>query len=462
MSDAAGGLTRRSFLAAGAVAAAAAACSSSGSKASGGASRTSSGPTTTTIPPHRRRGPGERWDPNKPEGTDLLPQIEHVVVVMMENHSFDNYFGMLGRGDGFTLGPDGKPTNSNPGPDGKPVTVFPFPSTCQTASPSQSWNATHHQWDHGKMDGFATYGRGTGPMGYWDGSHLPFYYSLARTFPLCDRWFASCMAQTYPNRHFLFAGTARGNITTTVDTLADPPPPNGTIFDALDRNSISWLDYYTDVPSVGLYLKYAEAHKAKLVSVEKQFYADAAAGTLPAFSLVEPNFGVQSEENPQDVSVGEAFVSRVVNAVMQSPNWPKTVLIYCYDEHGGYYDHVPPPPAPAPDGMGPKLKPGDVKDGYTRLGMRVPAVIVSPFSKKDYVSHVVHDHTSVLALLEHKYNLPAMTHRDGWADDLTDSLDFVNPPAFLTPPKLAPPLNKNPRNATGVAANLCPTTPAGS
>ncbi len=456
MSDAQGRMTRRGFLAASAVAATAAACSTSTTKSSGapaGAAATTT--TTTRVAERRRRAPGERWDPSKPEGTDLLPQIEHVVLVMMENHSFDNYLGMLGRGEGFTLGPDGAPTNSCPDASGTPVRAFAFSDTCPVNNPSQNWNSTHTQWDHGKMDGFVRSPSGVGAMGYWDGTHLPFYYSLARTFPLCDRWFASCMAQTYPNRRFLLAGTARGNIRTSVDTLADPPPPNGTIFDALDRNAIPWLDYYTDVPTAGLYLRYATAHREKLQTVEQRFYADAAAGKLPAFCLVEPNFDKQSEENPQDISVGEAFVARVVHAVMQSPNWPKTVLIWCYDEHGGYYDHVPPPAAPAPDAVGPKLQPGDVQDGYTRLGFRVPAVIISPYAKQNYVSHVVHDHTSVLALLEHKFNLPALTHRDGWADDLLDSLDLAGAPAFLNPPKLAEARNRNARDSHGVAANLC-------
>ena len=113
------------------------------------------------------------------------------------------------------------------------------------------------------------------------------------------------------------------------------------------------------------------------------------------------------------------------------------MLIWCYDEHGGYYDHVAPPVAPKPDAMGPKLQAGDVNGAYDRLGFRVPAVVVSPFARKDYVSSVVRDHTAVLALLEHKFNLPALTYRDGWADDITDCLDFENAPAFLVPPNLA-------------------------
>src|SRR4051794_17873419 len=113
-------MSRRGFLAASAVAATAAACSASGS-ANDGREKDPLRATTTTVAPRRRRGPGDRWDPSKPEGTDLLPQIEHIVVVMMENHSFDNYLGMLGRGDGFTLGRDGTPTNSCPDVGGKPV-----------------------------------------------------------------------------------------------------------------------------------------------------------------------------------------------------------------------------------------------------------------------------------------------------------------------------------------------------
>jgi phospholipase C len=112
------------------------------------------------------------------------------------------------------------------------------------------------------------------------------------------------------------------------------------------------------------------------------------------------------------------------------------MLVWCYDEHGGYYDHVPPPAAPEPDDKAPEA-PGPYR--YDRLGFRVPAVIVSPFARPEYVSHVTHDHTSVLKLIERKWNLPPLTRRDAAADDLLDSLDLAAPPAFATPPTLAPP-----------------------
>ena len=124
---------------------------------------------------------------------------------------------------------------------------------------------------------------------------------------------------------------------------------------------------------------------------------------------------------------------------MAGPGWPKTVLIWVYDEHGGYYDHVPPPRAIPPDDIPPEITPADRPGGYDRYGFRVPAVIVSPFARRNYVSHRVHDHTSFLKLVETKWNLPALTYRDANASNLLDSLDFRRPPAFLEPPLLPAP-----------------------
>ena len=162
--------------------------------------------------------------------------------------------------------------------------------------------------------------------------------------------------------------------------------------------------------------------------------SDAAAGTLPAFSLVDPDFGAYSEENPQDISHGESFAAAVVDAVMRGPAWESTLLLWIYDEHGGYYDHVPPPEAVAPDDVPARnwqldlppwlrtlLKPllskefaelANADTGpavYDRLGFRVPAVIVSPYARPEFVLHEVLDHTSVLKLLEEKWNLPPLT-----------------------------------------------------
>jgi phospholipase C len=398
---------------------------------------------------------------SKPEGVDTIPQIEHVIVLMMENHSYDNYLGMLSRGDGLQRGPDGKPTNSNNDANGQPVRAFHMANTCQLQrQPSQAWNASHVQYADGTNEGFVRSDSGPVAMAYWTGDDIPFYYGLAGTFPVCDKWFGSVLAQTYPNRRFLLAATALGTINNDFKYVTDgPQPPNGTIMDLLNRHTIPWRDYYSSLPSVGLYLPVLSANADKVVNID-QYYADAAAGTLPAFSLVEPNFDQYSEENSDDITRGESFSSKVVNAAMQGPGWSKTMLIWCYDEHGGYYDHVPPPAAVPPDNVAPMLGPGDPPGGYDRYGFRVPAVVVSPYAKRDYVSHVVHDHTSILSFLETKFNLPALTERDAHADNLLDCLDLTGDPAFARPPTLPAP--KNPDQNTPICTAPGPVpNPAG-
>ena len=161
---------------------------------------------------------GVRPRPDRPEGTDLLPQIRHIVVLMMENHSYDNYLGMLGgRGEGLPLGPSGTPDAVSYTPDGKAFRAHHLSSTVQVKNdPSQNWHASHIAFADGRNDGFAAAvaralpgADPAVPMGYWTEDDLPFYYGLARTFPLCDRWFSSCLGPTFPNRRFLISGTPR-------------------------------------------------------------------------------------------------------------------------------------------------------------------------------------------------------------------------------------------------------------
>jgi phospholipase C len=157
--------------------------------------------------------PGDRPDPSRPVGTDRLSQVKHIVVLMMENHSFDNYLGTLGRGEGFSLGDDGAPDADNRDSAGNAVRAYHASSTSsQEGVPCQSWSASHAQWAGGKMNGFVTSteqaapdGDKTAPMAYWTEQDLPFYHGLARTFPLADRWFSSCLGPTFPNRRFLLA-----------------------------------------------------------------------------------------------------------------------------------------------------------------------------------------------------------------------------------------------------------------
>jgi phospholipase C len=442
-------------------------------------------------------------------GADSLPQIEHIVILMMENHSYDNYLGMLtDRGDGLQLDENRLPSAANKAENGDVVRMHPFEGTRQKSGvPSQTWNATHIQWNEGACDGFVRSiqqtlpGRdATIPMTYWDEHALPFYYGLAKTFPLATRWFSSCLGPTFPNRRFMVAGTAHGLIDDLPFGMVDYPAA-GTIFDRLSAHGISWANYHHVTAlrinwrrlshAWGLnFLRVLGAVLASILPQLKpvmeskmqttadlyplgmlrsinhlrsidQFWQDARAGKLPAVTIVDPDFDSCSEENPQDIHVGEGFAAKVINAVMAGRGWPKTLLIWLYDEHGGYYDHVPPPPAPAPDdvpgrspmqrffllrlllryaGYAQQIDAADAGPStYEQLGFRVPAVIVSPYAKPDYVTDTVYDHTSILKLIERKWNLPPLTKRDAVATDPLDAVDFDEPPHFLVPPTLPEP-----------------------
>jgi phospholipase C len=406
------------------------------------------------------RRPESLPNPGLSAGTDTIPEIEHVVVLMLENHSYDNLLGMLGRGrgqtprgDGFKLGKDGRPTATNPYPGGRLLRAFRMPTTCQLPSkPSQEWEQSHIQYAGGRNNGFVLSDSGPVAMGYWTGADLPFTYDLATHFPIGDRWFSSCLAQTDPNRRFLIAGTSMGmtdDIGESPGNLGPdaslPAPSNGTIFERMSAAGISWIDYAQSFPTgatMELYPTDDGGFSATNVKSIDQFFSDAASGSLPSLSLLDPNYGTQSQENPQNIVVGEAFLAQAVHAVGSSPAWRKTIMLVTYDEHGGYFDHVPPPVALAPDPVPPQVQPGEsTYDGFARYGFRVPAVVVSPYAKRDYVSHVVYDHTSILAFLERKWNLASMTYRDANANDITDFLDLdamsKGQPTFPELPALA-------------------------
>ncbi|MGA8744536.1 MAG: alkaline phosphatase family protein [Solirubrobacterales bacterium] len=427
------------------------------------------------------REAGSRPFPDKPIGTvnEELP-FDHIVVMMMENHSFDNLLGALPLThpgvDGLTFDGAGNATNSNPGGANTEAVVkaFPLRNTSQANHVSQTWKATHEQINHGAMDGFVHSANNREPMGYYPPEVLPFAYSLASTFTVANRWFCSVPGPTYPNRRFLMAGTAYGGTVTGLRTLLDRPPPNGTIFDRLSDYHISWGSYFSDVPMTTVIPSIILKHLMHHHSISR-FFHDCEAGSLPAVSLVDPAIGAlssisaavaslpsvvkdalrlvgadfqdfppaETEEDPQDMYWGEAWAHKVIEAVIRSPVWSRTLLIYTYDEHGGYYDHVAPSEAIAPDDIASKLEPGDPPGGYDIYGPRVPAVVVSPYSRPGGVSEKICDHTSILATIESKWNLPALTNRDANAETVMDFLDVTNA-ALLNPPPIDGPSKTGP------------------
>jgi phospholipase C len=382
--------------------------------------------------------------PHLPAGHPSMPEIEHIVVLMMENHSFDNVLGMVphqvrgrGRVDGLTRR-HGRVLNWNPDAAGRRVYASHASTPCQLpALPTQAWNPSHVAYAGGRNTGFV---RASGPiaMRYWDERDLPFTYSLARHFPIGERYFSSLLGQTYGNRRYLLAGTSSGAVDDKADAI-NAVPANGTILDRLDAHRIPWGVYYGSTPSTYIILHDVKPSWGPRTKKIDQFYIDAAAGRLPSFTLLDPNYGTTSEENPQDIQVGERFVASVVHALMRAPTWHKTALFLTYDEHGGYYDHVPPPRAIRPDSIAPiqssdepPLAPG----GFDRYGFRVPTIVVSPWARPGYVSRVVQDHTSITSFIRHKWNLPALTFRDANAAPMTDYFNFKHA-AFATPPRLA-------------------------
>lgn len=255
---------------------------------------------------HTLREPGSRPFPDLPIGTDTLPGIEHFVLLMLENHSFDNMIGMLGRGDGFVTDKHGIPLATNPYPNGSIQHAFKMPTTCQlSGTPSNAWSASHNGYNNGNMNGFVntTIYNGTTEivggvaMGYFTEDQLPFRYSLLGEFPIGDRWFSSLLGQTYPNRRYLLAGTSAGQIddTGSAASFAVATTPNGTIFNTLTRYNISWTNYVADFPSGATPLLYG----GDTLTIEEanwqpfsQFYNDAAAGNLSSFTFLDPNYAI--------------------------------------------------------------------------------------------------------------------------------------------------------------------------
>jgi phospholipase C len=221
-----------------------------------------------------------------------------------------------------------------------------------------------------------------------------------------------------------------------------------SIFELLDAAGISWKVYNAEpVLAFANEFAYVSQHVPPMVFPIGDYFTDAAAGTLPQVAFVDPILlgprNVENDEHPPtNVQVGQNFVATVLTALFNSPNWSSSAFFLTYDEHGGYFDHVPPPAAIPPDAAAPMASstatiaetPID-QDGFDQYGIRVPAVVVSPFARSHFVSHVVHDHTSILRFIETRFGLSNLTQRDLSADPMLEFFDFKNPP-FLTPPAL--------------------------
>jgi phospholipase C len=400
------------------------------------------------------------------EVQQLAQSINHVVVLMQENRSFDHYLGQLKAYDP-TLDVEPLPANaSNPNPSGGPP-VRPFHQTllCEATDLDHGWPGSHTEWNNGAQDGFTAANSEPGvepsgrrTMGYYTQQELPFYYQLYSTFAIGDRYFQSLLGPTYPNRFYLLAGTSYIDTdqqfaeTTNRMPMAVDDFKGSSIFNSLDEAGITWKVYGAEpVLTFANEFAFARNHVPPQVVNINQYYTDLAGGTLPQVAFVDPLFvaskNVQSDEHPPaNVQVGQKFTHDIIQGLMDSSSWSSSALFLTYDEHGGYFDHVPPPaaplPSPDPSNPGQDLHPPmpshQPYGTFDRYGFRVPVAVVSPFAKQHFVSHNVHDHTSILHFIETRYGLPSLTNRTALADPMLEFFDFANP-SFTTPPSLITP-----------------------
>jgi phospholipase C len=344
--------------------------------------------------------------------------IDHIVVVMMENRSFDHYLGWLPGADGKQAGltfTDGNGVDH-------PTHHLTVPYGCSFEDPDHSWEGGRTELNGGACDGWLRAGQNdVFSIGYYQQKDLDFYGRAAREWTVCDRYFAAVMGPTFPNRFFLHSAQTDRK-TTSFEKFAEMP----TIWDRLAEAGLTGRYYYSDVPFTALW---GTKHLPISKSIN-EFYVAAAFGLLPPVSFVEPGFlgeavaGLSEDEHPlADIRLGQHFLSKVHDAVVSSPNWERTALVITYDEWGGFFDHVVPPVGPDPN---PDL-------GAGLRGFRVPCLVISPRARRGHVAHELYDHTSVLKMIEWRFGLAPLTVRDAAANNLAEVLDFENPPRLRAP-----------------------------
>jgi phospholipase C len=340
--------------------------------------------------------------------------IRHVIVMMKENRSFDHLLGELH--DRGQPGVDAVPaTYFNPDTRGRPVYPMHAATTCIPFDPSHQYASVLACIDGGKMDGFVrnaaetTSSDGTFAMSFYDETDLPFYYWLAKTFAIGDRDFPPMVGGTYGNRDYLLFGTNAGVVETG---SAFPSPRTPSILRYLIDAGLTWGAYTQGLPFSGA-LDWTSSDPG--VHPLDALFDDLDQGRLPNVSFVDGRDNIDDDHPPADLQLGEAWVKALYDHAIASPQWPRLAMFWTYDEAGAFADHVPPPRAcPA----------SASKSAFTLRGPRVPLVVISPWAKRNYVSHLARDHTAITRFIETLFDLPALSARDANSDALLDMFDF--------------------------------------
>lgn len=355
--------------------------------------------------------------------------ILHVVVLMKENHAFDNYFGtfpgVVGIPAGISL-PDGHGGNVTPH----------WINGSWTPDLPHSRAAELQAYDNGTMDGFAIATHAYGPglenytIGYYDARQIPWYWSTAASFTLADHYFQPVFGPTIPNRLYSFAGTASG---LTSNAINGSSIDNETVFDQLQARGISWTYYSSEVlpflplPDYFAHIRNNPAMANRIVPTTR-VKADIESGTLAQVVYLDTEYDpFISEHPPENVTIGDLWTQDVVQSIEASPLWNSTAIFLTYDESGGYYDHVAPPQVDA--------------WGY---GFRVPMIVISPYAKRGFVDHDIMDHTSILKFIEDNWGLASLSEREADAHNFYSAFAFRN--------------GSIPRSAQGVSEIVPPTS----
>ena len=363
--------------------------------------------------------------------------IDTFVVLMMENRSFDHYLGYLPNADGRQTGVTYTDTEGKPQ---KTHRLTPEYQGCGHPDPGHGWESGRVQFNNGKVDGWLKEGSDTDEfaLGYYAKGDLGFIQPAVEAATTFDRFFCSLLGSTFPNREYMWAAQSYGKIDNSLPVDEAGFPYETTLFSAVERAGGTAHYYFNDLPAAGLW---GQDGMMRASRVEEYFTA-CAAGSLANVVFVDPPFkdggggdGMSADEHPHgDVRLGQAYMSDVVHAFMESPQWERGAIFVVYDEWGGFFDHVRPPRVP------------DIRNSrkldedFGQMGFRIPGLVLSPYARRGHVDHGTYGFESIIKLIRYRFGAKALTRRDAYARNIGYAFDWKGKPR-IEAPELPDPTN---------------------